>query len=75
MAGFLGLGASLLTAAFPLGVLGLSYFGARQVFRATIRRRRSAMGELFDKILAEVLNCVEDRGVEGGNTAGQLPAG
>jgi len=30
------------------------------------------MGELFDKILAEVLACVEDRAVEGGEAPGRL---
>ena len=75
LAGFLGLGGSLLAAAFPLGALGLAYIGARGVYRATTRKRRSVMGELFDKILAEVLACVENRAVDGANPPGQLPAG
>ena len=73
LAGFLGLGGSLLAAAFPLGALGLAYIGGRQIYRAVTKKRRRVMGELFDKILAEVLACVEDRAVEGGEAPGQLP--
>ncbi len=73
LAGYLGLGGSLLAAAFPLGLLGLSFIGARDIYRAIVNRRRSVMGELFDKILAEVLACVEDRAVGGAEAPGQLP--
>ena len=72
LAGFLGLGGSLLAAAFPLGALGLSYIGGRQIYRAITKKRRRVMGELFDKILAEVLACVEARAVGGGEAPGQL---
>ncbi len=75
LAGFLGLGGSLLAVAFPLGALGLSYIGAREIYRAIVNKRRLVMGELFDKILAEVLTCVGDRGVEGPEAPGQLPTG
>ena len=66
-------GGSLLAAAFPLGVLGLSYIGAREIYRAVTKRRRSVMGGLFDKILAEVHACIENRAVEGAEAPSQLP--
>ena len=72
LAGFLGPGGSLLAAAFPLGALGVSYIGGRQIHRAITKKRRRVMGELFDKILAEVLACVEARAVGGGEAPGQL---
>ncbi len=75
LAGYLGLGGSLLAAAFPLGFLGLSYIAARAIYRAIVNRRRTVMSELFDKMLAEVLACVDDRAVEGGEAPGQLPPG
>jgi hypothetical protein len=69
----LGLGSALLATAIPLGFMGLSYIGAREIYRRVTNKRRTAMGDLFDKILAEVYACVEDRAVEGANTPGQLP--
>ncbi len=69
----LGLGSALLATAIPLGVLGLSYIGAREIYRTVANKRRVAMGDLFDKILAEVNACVEDPAVESGKTPEQLP--
>ena len=72
-------GSALVATAFPIGVVGLSFIGARQIYRAVTKSRRRVMSELFDKILAEVLACVEDpaedRAVEGPKTPGQLPPG
>ena len=53
--------------------MGLAYIGAREIYRRVVSKRRLAMGELFDKILAEVYACVEDRVVESGKTPQQLP--
>jgi hypothetical protein len=75
LAGFLGLGGSLLAAAFPLGVLGLSYIGARAIYRTVANKRRRVMDDLFDQMLAEVSVCVENRGGEGAEAPGQLPRG
>ncbi len=69
----LGLGSALLATAIPLGVIGLSFIGAREIYRKVAEKRRLAMGDLFDKILAEVYACVEDRVVESGKTPEQLP--
>ncbi len=69
----LGLGSALLATAIPLGVVGLSYIGAREIYRRVTSNRRLAMGDLFDKILAEVYACVEDRALESGKTPEQLP--
>lgn len=48
------LGSALFAAAFPLGAVALSYLGAREIHRATVRRRRRALSELFDRLVAEV---------------------
>jgi hypothetical protein len=69
----LGLGSALLATAIPLGVVGLSYIGAREIYRSVTSKRRLAMSDLFDKILAEVDACVQDRAVESGKTPEQLP--
>ena len=71
LAGWLGSG--LFAVAAPLGFLALSYLGAREAYRAVTRKRRSVMGELFDKILEEVLACVEDRTVDGASAPRELP--
>lgn len=71
----LGLGSALLATAIPLGFVGLSYIGAREIYRRVTSNRRLAMGDLFDKILAEVHACVVDRAVESGKTPEQLPPG
>jgi hypothetical protein len=74
LAGYLGLGGSLLAAAFPLGALGLAFIGARQVYRSIVKKRRSVMADLFGKIVAEVHACVEGRALGGGEAPGQLPS-
>ena len=68
-------GSALVATAFPLGFLGLTYIGAREIYRRVTDRRRRVMNELFDKILAEVLACVAERAVQGTQVPGQLPAG
>ena len=68
-------GSALLATAFPFGAIGLSYIGAREIYRRVTGRRRRVMNQLFDRILAEVLACVEERAVEGAPAPGQLPAG
>jgi hypothetical protein len=68
-------GSVLVATAFTLGVICLSYIGAREIYRKVTGRRRRVMNELFDKILGEVLACVDARAVEGTQAPGQLPAG
>ncbi len=68
-------GSALFATVFPFGAIGLSYIGEREIYRAITKKRRSVMGELFDKILAEVHACVKDRSVEGAKPPKQLPAG
>ncbi len=69
----LGLGSALVATAFPLGVIGLSYIGVREIYRKVTGKRRRVMNDLFDKILAEVHACIENRAVEGAEAPGQLP--
>jgi len=67
-------GSALVATMFPIAVIGLSYIGARQIYRAITKKRREVMNELFDKILAEVHACAGDRAVEGVKPPKQLPA-
>ncbi len=71
----LALGSALVATAFPLAVIGLSYIGAREIYRKVTDKRRHVMNDLFDKILAEVYACVEDRAVDDAQAPGQLPGG
>ena len=73
LAGFLSSG--LMAAAFPVCFLGLSYIGAREIYRTVTSKRRSVMGNLFDGIVVLVHACVEDRREEGAQATGRLPAG
>lgn len=49
-----------LLGALPAGVgaLGLAYLGARQIYRAIVKRRRRVMGQLFELVLNEVGACL-----------------
>jgi len=68
-------GSVLVATIFPVGAVALSYIGVRGIYRAVTNRRRRVMTELFDKILAEVLACVESRAMEASKAPGRLPAG
>ncbi len=49
-----------LLGALPAGVgaLDLAYLGARQIYRAIVKRRRRVMGQLFELVLNEVGACL-----------------
>jgi len=51
-------GSALLTALFPLGIIGLSYMGAKEIYRAVVKRRRTAVSELMDRVSSEVTACI-----------------
>ncbi len=58
-----------------VGVFGLSYLGTRQIYRAIVKRRRRAMGGLFEQVLAEVRACLVDEALPSGDRPPELPAG
>ena len=68
-------GSALLAVAFPLGFTALTFVAMREIYRGVVKGRRRAMSDLFDKIVNEVLACVERRAIEGDDAPGQLPAG
>ena len=69
------LGSALFATLFPLGVVGLTYMGAREIYRAIVKRRRRAMGELFEQVLTEVRACLVDDVLPPGDRPPELTAG
>ncbi len=58
-----------------LGLLGLAYLGARGTYRAIVKKRRRAMGNLFEVVLAEVGACLVDEALPSGDGPPELTAG
>jgi hypothetical protein len=54
------LGSALFATLFPLGVAGLSFIGSRAIYRAIVKKRRHAMGGLFEQLFHEVKACLAD---------------
>ena len=69
IAGNAGIG--LLGLLFPVGILGLTYVGTRALYQAVVRRRRRAMGQLFEQVLNEVGACLVEKALPSG--AGDRP--
>jgi len=69
------IGSALFATLFPVGVIGLTFMASREIYRAVIRHRRRAMGELFEHVLAEINTCVEKLSVPGSDTPPALPPG
>jgi hypothetical protein len=73
--GLEALGSALFATAFPLGIIGLSYLGARQIYRQVIKRRRAKLAELLDSVTEAVRRSIEDGLLEAPGTPRELPAG
>ena len=58
-----------------VGLLGLSYIGTRQLYRAIVKRRRRATGGLFEQVLVEVKACLVDEALPSGDGPPKLTAG
>lgn len=56
------LGSAAAAVAFPVGILGLTWLGARGIFRQVVKRRRKALAGLMDAVVLEVREAVERRG-------------
>ncbi len=54
-------GSAAMAVAAPLGVLGLTWLGAREVFRQVVKRRRRAVARVMDAVLLEVRAAVGRR--------------
>ena len=54
------LGSALFATLFPLGVAGLSFIGSRAIYRVIVKKRRHAMGGLFEQLFHEVKACLAD---------------
>ena len=61
--------------AFPVGLIGLSYLGCKEIYRAVVRRRRSVMGEMMERVTEEVAASIAEATVEAPGQTQQLPPG
>ncbi|MEQ9399029.1 MAG: hypothetical protein RJQ04_07640, partial [Longimicrobiales bacterium] len=72
------LGSVAFTVAFPVGVLGLSFLGARAVYRHVVGGRRKALADLMAAVDGAVRRAVEradrDRALAEGAGRGRLPS-
>lgn len=50
------LGSALFAVAWPVGVVGLSYMTAREIFRVMVRNRRRALSDLLERLTEVVLD-------------------
>ncbi len=48
------MGSALFAVAFPLGIIGLSFMGAREIYRAVVSRRRRVLGDLLERVSTAV---------------------
>ena len=68
-------GIGLLGLWIPVGIIGLTYMGTREIYRAIVRRRRRAMGKLFELVLNEVGACLVDEALPSRDRPPELTAG
>ncbi len=57
--GVVTLGSVAFALAFPLGIAGLSYLGAREIYRAVVARRRRILSDLAERLTETVIASVE----------------
>lgn len=69
------LGSVLFATAFPLGILGLSYIAAREVYKAFAKKRRRVLGELLRRLADEVTEIVAEASLEDPGETRSLPPG
>lgn len=72
----IGLGSPLAAVALPAGLVALTYMGARGVYKAVVRGRRSAVADVFDAVVAVVTHEIAERQVTPGpDRPPELPRG
>jgi hypothetical protein len=69
------LGSALFAVAFPFGTVGLTLIAARQIYRAIVKRRRSILTRLVERVADEVAAAVAEASLERPAAAGELPPG
>ena len=60
------LGSALFAVAFPIGVLGLTFMGAREIYRTVVKSRRRKMAALLDAVVREVTDCIAEASLRSG---------
>lgn len=65
-------GSVLLGALFPLGVTGLSYIGARRIYRALVGKRRKAIDEIIARVTWEVTSAISSASLQGAEDRKQI---
>jgi hypothetical protein len=69
------LGSTLFAVAFPLGIFGLSYLGARAIYRQVVQRRRAKLVELLERITAAVEQSIAEKALDARMPPLELPHG
>jgi hypothetical protein len=69
------LGSALFATAFPLGIVALSYIGCREIYRAFVKRRRAALGELLAQVTESVADATAERSLDTPARPPEIPRG
>lgn len=69
----MALGSVLLAVLFPVGVLGLSYLGSKEIYRAVVKGRRKVVSQLMDRVSAEVTAAIASSSLQEADEPRQLP--
>lgn len=69
------LGSALFAVACPIGMVGLTLVGVRQVYRAIVRRRRSVLTQIVERVADEVAAAVAEASLGSPGTPAELPPG
>jgi len=69
------LGSALFAAAFPVGTIGLTLIAVRQIYRAVVRKRRSVLTTLVERVADETAAAIAERSLEGPAAPAELPPG
>jgi hypothetical protein len=69
------LGSALFAAAFPVGVLAISYLAAREAYRLRVQERRRTLSALLERLRDEVADSVTGSQLGPGDPPARLPRG
>ncbi len=65
-------GSLLLGTLFPLGLTGLSYIGARRIYRVLVGKRRKAIDEMMERVTWEVTSAISSASLQGAEDQKQI---
>ena len=71
----LAAGSALLSVLFPLGILSLSYMGSKEIYRALVKRRRTVIATLMERVTSEVTASINSAALKEADESRQLPGG